>query len=82
MVEPETPPRKYVVLKATSDGELVGTPVTWERLGTFEGGNDQAAIREALKDEEDPSGTYLGVPERSWRPRKLTITTVKKSAWA
>ena len=57
---------KYVVLQG---------PTTWIQLsGVYEAANDEAAIKAALlsgNGDGDPSGEYVAVPVRSWKPRKV-----------
>ena len=61
---------KYVVLKRFPDERDC-----WNQLsGEYEANNDQAAIQAALLSGNgagDPSGEYVAVPVRSWKPRKV-----------
>ena len=52
-----------------------------ELSGEYKGANDEAAIRAALASgngEGDPSGVYVAVPVRSWKPRSVKIERAVK----
>lgn len=61
---------KYKVLMYSS-----AAGCDWTELsGEYEAANDEAAIKAALLSGNgagDPSGEYVAVPVRSWKPRKV-----------
>jgi hypothetical protein len=69
----------YIVLRGS--GNLVdGNTDLWDEAGTTEATNADAAIRKIVAARPDPSGTYVAVPQRSWKPVQVTAvqtTTLK-----
>jgi hypothetical protein len=61
----------YVVLRAV--GEKDGQSC-WAAVGTFDATSSDAAIRQIAEE-----GTYIAVPVRSWKQRKVTVETKKRT---
>jgi hypothetical protein len=70
----------YHVLQQAANDET-----TWLEVegGPFAGNNDQQAIRAATQglDADDRSGTFLCIPERSWRPLTRAVEVQEVDRW-
>ncbi len=61
---------RYKILSRTA----IGTGGWVEHTGEYEAANDEAAIKAALMSGNgagDPSGEYVAIPVRSFKPRKV-----------
>lgn len=66
----------YVVLHDQGETDAP----SWREVGTVKGANATQAISKAAGDE--PDGTYVAVPARSWRPVKPTVKVERRVAWS
>lgn len=72
-------PREYVVLAAS-----VAQPDEWWQLPhTGWGANEQAAKEDAVSKlpADEQTGTFVGIPVRSWNPKARTIETQTRPRW-
>lgn len=78
---PETQDRRreYVVLTAMStEGEW------WQLPHNGWGVNEQSAKEDAISKlpPDEQVGVFVGVPVRSWKPRKLVLETRTRTRWS
>jgi hypothetical protein len=71
-------PAEYMVLRRAED--LDNGPEAWLALGTAKGVNANQAIGKLAGDE--PDGTFVAVPARSWRPVSPTVKVERKVSWS
>jgi hypothetical protein len=68
---PATKGTRYIVFSG-SDG-------AWRKIVTVTAQSANAAIRQAASSTDAPTGLELvAVPERSWKPRKVTVETAPR----
>lgn len=72
------PPEKtpYVVLERIAETE----PAQWQELSRVHASHAREAIRQAMP--PDANGTFIAIPERSWKPTVVTTETVKQTKFA
>jgi hypothetical protein len=69
---------EYMVCQQVPAGD--GSAKTWRELGKAKALNANQAIAKMAGDE--PDGTYVAVPVRSWRPVKPTVTVERRVSWS
>jgi hypothetical protein len=60
----------YVVLIRQTDG-------AWQELHTVEASSADDAIRKAA-DAEEGTGTFVAIPARSWKPRRVQLVATTR----
>ena len=81
--EPKSKPAQvteYVVLQLVPPTDSPDRGEVWRELGTAKGVNATQAIGKLAGDE--PDGTYVAVPARSWRPVKPTVKVERRVSWS
>ena len=58
----------YIVLEKEREGGYV-------EIGSVEATTDLTAIRRALDGVTETTATYVAIPERSWKPRRVEAET-------
>jgi hypothetical protein len=65
----------YVILRLVSGGaEKVGIDGSWDRVDGVEAHSAEAAIRTHVA-QAKTTGTFVAIPERSWKPTPVTVET-------
>lgn len=78
--KPATPTDYMVLQQAEPDDDAYSDRSVWVELGTAKGSNANQAIGKLAGDE--PDGTFVAVPARSWRPVKPTVKVETKVSWS
>jgi hypothetical protein len=73
---------KYLVLsKPAPQGNTaasgIGVPAGWAEVETVEAASADAAIRQ-VAEKKVAAARYVAVPERSWKPREVTVAQTTK----
>ena len=70
------PPAKqstsYLVLSKDADKDW------WILVGSYVAASAKAAVSAHVKDKDAKAGTFVAVPERSWKPLTLAVETETK----